>query len=119
MRVAGDIVLGSGSDQHGDIDFAGFDLAHDLAGTPRAGGERLEIALGRLGEGAVHPLRWVDETGERRRLHRLGNGKRKPGAIDKMMAETAENHRAHAASMLLAKKGGDPAAPRRAHTLHQ
>jgi hypothetical protein len=32
------------------------------------------------------------------------HGKRKPGAIDKMMAETAEDHRAHAALMRLGKK---------------
>ncbi len=32
-----------------------------------------------------------------------------------MMAETAENHRAHAARMRLGKKGGDPRAHRIAH----
>jgi hypothetical protein len=57
----------------------------------------------------------VDEPGERGRLHRLGNGKRKPGAIDKMMAETAEDHRPHAARMSFGKKGGDPRAHRIAH----
>ncbi len=85
---------------------------------PRAadtGGERLEVALVLVGEGAEHALHRVAQRLQRRRLHRVGDAERQPDALDQMMAEAAQDQPAHPRRMLPREEGGDPGAHGIAH----
>ncbi len=95
VGVAGDRVSGSDRHQRRRGDLRDFRARERLPRAADAGGERAQIAAVLVGEGAEHALHGIGERVERRRLHRVGDAERQADAVNEMIAEAAEDQRAH------------------------
>src|SRR6202034_2215174 len=106
LRIAGHGVACPDRDERRAGYPSNFVWRQRLARAANAGGERGAIALGLVSEGAKCSLLRVGQLFERGGLHRIGDTERQPDALHQMVAEPAENQRAHAAWMDQAEKGG-------------
>jgi glycine/D-amino acid oxidase-like deaminating enzyme len=78
-----------------------------LARTAHAGGERLQVRLGLLGEGAKQAGRRIGHIGKRRRFEGVGYGVRQPDALDKADAEATKHSGTNSIRMRQRQESGD------------
>ena len=112
---AGDHVVATDGDERRHLDGGELFRGDLFARTPHAGGKRLQIASGLLGEGPEAPRRVVGHVLDARSFERPGDRAAAHHAPHHVDAEPADDKAAHTLRVGEREEGGDPRAHRIAH----